>query len=232
MYGETTGNMLHRTQKLNFKSSEYFRLRQAMQFGEKLIFDCSYDEYMNDHEAKNAAEQLLHSFSANRKHREPFDLHFCNANFNGTIIKQLKKYIPGMGKKEFPLNIHEGSYLDLFPKKNIVYLTPHCRDDLTDYDPDIIYVIGMMVYRNGQQPLSLAKAKELNLQVARLPLDKYLEPGSGRCKMLKLDQITKIMLDLKETRNWEIALQHVPQKRISKEIDIFKSDNFCEFSNK
>lgn len=46
---------------------------------------------------------------------------------------------------EFPLNVHKSSYLDLFPKQNLVYLTPHCREELTTYDHDAIYIIGGIV---------------------------------------------------------------------------------------
>lgn len=45
----------------------------------------------------------------------------------------------------FPLNVHTNSYLDLFPKEQLVYLTPHCREELRTYDHDAIYIIGGIV---------------------------------------------------------------------------------------
>lgn len=185
-----------------------------MQFGEKLIFDCSYDQHMTNREAKNAAKQLMLSFAANRKHREPFDLHFCNTNFSSETMMQLERHIPTLRNKEFPLNLYEGSYVDLFPKNQLVYLTPHCHDVLLEYDPDMIYIIGAMVDKSNKEPLSLAKAKELNLKMARLPLDTHMEWGSGSGKSLTLDQMTKIMLDLKKTRDWKVALKNVPRRKV------------------
>lgn len=189
-----------------------------MQFGEKLIFDCSYDQHMTKREAKSAAKQLTMCFAANRKNRQPFDLHFCNVNFDSATMKQLERNIPTMRNKAFPMNFHEGSYLELFPENELVYLTPHCQTDL-EYDPNMIYIIGAMVDKSNHEPLSLTKAKKLNLKMARLPLDTHLDWGPGAGKSLTLDQMTNIMLDLKRTRNWQIALQHVPKRKVKRDED-------------
>ncbi|KAG4070297.1 hypothetical protein HA402_009860 [Bradysia odoriphaga] len=202
---------LLRIERKTINSWRNNRLFRAMQYGEKLIFDCSYDEYMTVHEAKNAANQLGRSFSDNRKDREPFDLHFCNVNFNSVTMKNLERNMPTMRNKEFPMNLHECSYVDVFPKEQLLYLTPHCDDDLTEYDPNMIYIIGAMVDKQVQKPLSVGKASELNLKMARLPLHRYLNCGEGFRKFLTLDQMVRIMLDLKRTGKWEIALQHVPK---------------------
>lgn len=50
-----------------------------------------------------------------------------------------------MDEPWFPLNIHEDSYLNHFPKEKLVYLTPHCRNDLEEFNHDDIYIIGAMV---------------------------------------------------------------------------------------
>ena len=192
-----------------------FRLRQAMQFGNKLIFDCSYEQHMSTFERRATAKQLLIGFSNNRKHKDPFDLHFCNVDFNGDTMKQLERYIPTMRNTSFPLHLHEGSLLDVFPKKEeLVYLTPHCKEILTKYDPDSTYIIGAMVDKSGRPSLSLAKCKELGIRMAKLPLERYLEWGAGSNKSLTLDQMTKIMLDLKDGKSWEVALRHVPKRKI------------------
>lgn len=188
-----------------------------MQFGDKIIFDCSYDQYMTKREANSAAKQLVISFAENRQHKDPFDLHFCNVNFNGDTFSRMQRHIPNLRSPEFPTNLCEGSYLDLFPKENLVYLTPHCRNDLTEYDPDSIYIIGAMVDTTNHEPLSLIKAKELNLKIARLPLDRYLDWGSNSGKTLTLDQMMKIMLGLKTSRSWDCALKHVPRRKIVNE---------------
>lgn len=185
-----------------------------MQFSPKLVLDCSYDEHMTKRECINAAKQLMLCFAENRYHDQPFDLHFCNANMKGNTMNYLHKHIPTMLDPHFPMNVHTDSYLDRFPKEQLVYLTPHCRDDLEEYNPDHIYIIGAMVDTMHNEPLSLAKAKKLGLKMARLPLDRYLQWGSGSGKSLTLNQMTRIMLDLKTSGDWQKSLSHVPRRKL------------------
>lgn len=139
------------------------RLIQAMQFGQKLVLDCGYDSDMTTRENNNCAKQLMLLFAENRDHdgehllekickihyiplfTDPYDLHYCNTNPNSRLMQSLHRYISTMYEPWFPLNIHEQSYLDLFPKNQLVYLTPHCREELHDYDHDTIYIIGAIV---------------------------------------------------------------------------------------
>ena len=192
----------------------FFRLRQAMQFGNKLIFDCSYDQHMSIHERRETGKQLMRSFSANHKHKDPFDLHFCSVNFNGHTMQQLQRFFPNLQDTSFPLNLHEGSLLDVFPKKQLIYLTPHCKTILTEYNPNSIYIIGALVPKTGQSAVSLAKCKELGIKMAKLPLGKYLKFGSCG-NTLTLNQVTEIMLDLKDGKNWDVALRHVPRRKLA-----------------
>ena len=60
-------------------------------------------------------------------------------------MKAFHKHIPTVYDPEFPLNIHEKSYLDIFPKEQLVYLTPHCREQMSTYDHNAIYIIGGIV---------------------------------------------------------------------------------------
>lgn len=188
-----------------------------MQFGQKLVLDCSYDQHMNTREAVNAAKQLMLCFAENRYHDEPFDLYLCNAKPESDTMRHLHRHIPTMLEPHFPLNVHEASYLDIFPKDKLVYLTPHCKSDLTEFNPDHIYIIGAMVDTVNNEPLSLAKAKREGLRMARLPLDRFLQWGSGSGKSLTLNQMTHILLDLKKTGDWTKALEHVPRRKIFNE---------------
>lgn len=57
----------------------------------------------------------------------------------------LHRLLPTIYDPCFPLNVHETSYLKVFPKEQLVYLTPHCREEMMEYDPDAIYIIGGIV---------------------------------------------------------------------------------------
>lgn len=60
-------------------------------------------------------------------------------------MRALHRHIATLHEPGFPLNLHEQSYLDLFPKNQLVYLTPNCREELQVYDHDTIYIIGAIV---------------------------------------------------------------------------------------
>ncbi|XP_037805963.1 mitochondrial ribonuclease P protein 1 homolog [Lucilia sericata] len=206
------------------------RLIRAMQFSPKIVLDCSYDDHMTKREAENAAKQLMLCFAENRAHDDPFDLHYCNVNLDTPCMKSLQRYIPTMLNPEFPMNVHEKCFTEIFPKENLVYLTPHCRTDLVEYNPDDVYIVGAMVDTINNEPLSLAKAKRLGLRMARLPLDHYLQWGAGSGKSLTLNQMVNIMLDLKHTSDWMTALRHVPRRKV---IDLKKdAENFRNKLNK
>ncbi|XP_055533490.1 mitochondrial ribonuclease P protein 1 homolog [Wyeomyia smithii] len=188
------------------------KLIQAMQFGQNLIFDCSYDEYMNDKEMRNTAKQLMLCFAINRMHNEPFNIHHCNADFSRTTMKALEKHLVQIREPSFPFNVSERCYTELFPKERLVYLTPHCRTDLKEFSPDDVYIVGAMVDKSSQEPVSLGKAKKLGLRMARLPLDDHFQFKGG--KSLTIDQMLQILLELKTSNNFEKAFDYVPKRKI------------------
>lgn len=190
------------------------KVATAMKFEQKIVIDCSYDEYMTVREADNCAKQLSYSFAMNRIYDQPFDLHFCNFDINSIAGKKLKNHIPTLLNPEFPMNVHEKSYLDLFDKEKLVYLTPHCRNDLTDYNHDDIYIIGAMVDKSHNEPLSLAKAKKEGLRMARFPLDNHFRLRGGKC--LTINQVLDILASMRDTNDWgKSLLKHVPRRKIS-----------------
>lgn len=191
------------------------RLVQAMQFGQKIVIDCGYDQHMTRRENHNCAKQIMLLFAENRISSQPFDIHYVNMNKESDLTKMLHKYIPTMYDLEFPMNVHEKSYLDLFPKENLVYLTPHCREEMDKYEHDAVYIVGGIVDKTNNQPLSLAKAKREGIRMAKFPFDKYLAWGAGSGKSLTLNQAVAILSDVKETGDWKYALRHVPRRKLA-----------------
>lgn len=50
--------------------------------------------------------------------------------------------------------------------------------------------------------------------MAKLPLDRYLQWGSGSGKSLTLNCMLSILLDIKTTGDWKYALRHVPRRKV------------------
>ncbi|KAF7286145.1 hypothetical protein GWI33_007393 [Rhynchophorus ferrugineus] len=205
------------------------KLIDAIPFEQKLVIDCGYDQDMTSRENRNCAKQLMFLFAENRMHSDPFDIHYANYNKESEIATALLKYIPTLYDSDFPTSVHEKSYLDVFPKEKLIYLTPHCRQEMEIFDHDAVYIIGGIVDKVNNEPLSLAKAKKEGIKMLKFPLDKYLLWGAGSGKSLTLNQCVAILLDLRTTGNWEYALRHVPRRKLlsienNKDISQFKKD--------
>ncbi|XP_027268303.1 tRNA methyltransferase 10 homolog C [Cricetulus griseus] len=184
---------------------------QAMQFGQPLVFDMDYENYMKPFEIRNAVSQLLESEGWNRRDIDPFHIYFCNLKIDSAYHRELVKRYGGKWDKLL-LTATEKSPVDLFPKDNIIYLTADSPNIMTTFKHDKIYIIGSFVDKNIQTGTSLAKAKRQHIATERLPLDKYLQWDLGS-KNLTLDQVFRILLCMKNTGRWEEALKFVPKRK-------------------
>lgn len=201
---------------------------QAMQFGQPLVFDMDYDNYMKPRELQNTVSQLLESEGWNRRDVDPFHLYFCNLKTDGAYHKELvKRY--GEKWDKLLLTATEKSHVDLFPKDSIIYLTADSPKVMTTFKHDKIYIVGSFVDKAMQTGTSLAKAKRLKLATECLPLDKYLQWDTGT-KNLTLDQMIRILLCLKNTGSWEEALKFVPRRKHIGYMEI--SQHSQEFVNR
>lgn len=192
----------------------YYNYRQAYatMFGQTLVFDLDYEEEMTRREVTNAAYQLQEVYAVNRLSADPFNLVFCGLK-GKQYRKKLYEAMPHLDKPNCLITVSDNSYLDMFPKEKLVYLTPDARQPLR-YSDDAIYIIGGMVDLGTQQPISLARAKRQGITFARLPLDEYLPWGQSASKTLALNHITRILLDMKATRNWNEAFKSIPRRKL------------------
>jgi len=104
----------------------------------------------------------------------------------------------------------------MFPREKLVYLTPDAQTRLTKWDHDATYIVGAIVDKGPYKPLTKAKAKREGIQMARLPLDDYVDWESGS-KALPLNIIIKILLEMKATGDWVKALKHLPHRKLRKD---------------
>ncbi|XP_029513091.2 tRNA methyltransferase 10 homolog C isoform X1 [Oncorhynchus nerka] len=189
-----------------------WRSAQAMVFGQPLVFDMSYEQQMTRREVENTASQLMEVEGWNRRAPDPFHLHFCNLQPDGGYRRELVKRYGAEAWERLLITSTEQRHVDLFPRDDLVYLTADSPNVLRTFDNSKVYIVGSMVDRSIQSGLSLANAKRLKLNTARLPLDDFLQWETG-AKNLTLDQMIRILLTLKESGRWEEALEHVPKRK-------------------
>ena len=126
---------------------------------------------MTRQEMKDLVKQLVYSHNANRISSEPFYWHFCNVQEGGITDRNLNLRFPGI--KDHPITVTDKSYLDLYPKEKLVYLTPNSPEELDFIDSDMVYIVGALVDKAKEEPLAYAKAKREGIRSARFPLEKY-----------------------------------------------------------
>lgn len=144
-YGLRNNTMFTRIYKTVMSQVLNQKLITAMMFGEKLVIDCGFESHMTYREISSCAKQLMFSFVANRAAKFPFDMHLCNLDPKGELKRRLLSFFPTMDDPAYPLNTTSQSYLELFPKEKLVYLTPHTSHVMQKYNPDDIYIIGGIV---------------------------------------------------------------------------------------
>ncbi|KAF8786750.1 Mitochondrial ribonuclease P protein 1 like protein [Argiope bruennichi] len=163
-----------------------YRLAYATLFGEKIVLDLSYDPFMTEKEKSASVTQLALIYSANRKNRDPYDLHFCNAISSYMCVKKFQNFLPKA--TESFVTLTEKSYLDIFPKEK-------CFVD----------------QRGGQTSFNKADSEEIKSY--SLPLDDYVMWGAGT-KSLTVNQVFEIMLIMKNTGDWKKAFEVIPTRKI------------------
>lgn len=190
-------------------------------FGQKLVFDFSYEEFMQKREIVNSSKQISDAYSYNYHTREPYDLYFCNLKQGSITAQMLNNAMPNLYEKNSFVTCEERSYLDIFPKEKLVYLTPHTQNVLDEYDRDDIYIIGSLVDRSVQKPVSMAKAKKEGIRMGRLPIDKHVI-WANVSKVLTLNQIVYILLSTKMNGgDWKKAmLEHIPKRKLKSREEI------------
>lgn len=179
----------------------------------KIIFDCSYDQFMNKTALRSLARQIVRSFSENRKNVLPFDLYLCSANSEHIMMHELNSLMINLVKA--PLEIHSECFSKVHPKESFVYLTPYSKNLLQIEDLCDTLVVGGVIDKGFYGPITQAKAKELNIRTAWLPINLKHYKGVGETT-LPLDIITRILLEFKHSRDWNKALEHLPPRLVNR----------------
>lgn len=180
-----------------------------------MIIDCTFDNEMNDREIRNATYHLEQSYTANREHIRPFNLHLFGSESSKTIIEAFHKRVPTLGSNNLGAEIHFNCYTEMFPRDRLLVLTSDSDRTLEEYNGNDIYVVGGIADRGNSKPMMLAKAKQLGLRTARLPLQRY---GFHSISELPLNAVVNMLGEFQMTRSWKkIVEAHGPKMIREKE---------------
>lgn len=174
-----------------------------------VAIDLSFDDLMIDKDLSSCASQLLRVYTNNRRAKRPIPVHFTGLDENGKLYEKLQR---NEGWKNWDVIPHKESFMELFDKDKIIYLTSESETVLDTLEKDAVYVIGGLVDHNHHKSLTLDLALKNNIRTARLPLSEHLIIKTRA--VLTINQVFDVILAVSEGLSWKKALiQTLPQRK-------------------
>ncbi|CAF0995288.1 unnamed protein product [Rotaria sordida] len=186
------------------------KLLVAARLNDYVIIDCSFaNEYNNDISFENNYYERLqlkiHScFTLLHRYHSPSFLILCNFSSNDN-----DKWLQNSPYCQTT----SLSYLDLFSREQLVYLSPDSPNIMSEYEHNVIYILGGIFQKTKHEQITLEKAKHEQIRHQSLPLQKYLRFSESASTILSLNQVYNILMTLKHNNNnWFEALKCIPER--------------------
>jgi tRNA (guanine9-N1)-methyltransferase len=198
---------------------------------QRIVIDCSFDAYMNDHDIHSLGKQLSFCYAANRRIESPLQFYLTSC------VDKLEELLSRSGLKSWDIHLHSQHFLQLFKNTNesknnnkICYLTSDSPNELTHLDDDTIYVIGGLVDHNHHKSLCFDLAVENGLEHARLPIGEFMNMKTRH--VLTVNQVFEIICRYTQCQDWKNAFFATLPKRkgaqMKEEEEVESSSNVVE----
>lgn len=168
-----------------------------------MVIDLTFCDYLNAACLQDLASQLRKLYLMNKEAANPYYLHLCNLNLQSELWKILPAFIKKIETQKAYINVTSKSYRDIFPQKNIVYISQHANEELNDYDHDAVLVICGMEENISKHEIFPLKNREEGVTVKRIPSLNY---SLAENNVFKLDEKFIILNTMQENNNWEKAI--------------------------
>ncbi|XP_072943953.1 tRNA methyltransferase 10 homolog A isoform X1 [Epargyreus clarus] len=178
-----------------------------------VILDLSFDDLMIEKDLCKMIKQILRCYSVNRRSEQPLQFHITSFG------KKSKQIISRHnGYENWDVVYHEESYLNIFTKDQLVYLTSESDNIIETFEDNTFYIIGGLVDHNQHKGLCLKVAEEQGIRHAQLPLGKYINMKTR--KVLTIDHVFEIVLRVAEKMPWqEVLMKVLPERKGAKVND-------------
>ncbi|KAL7066348.1 tRNA -methyltransferase family protein [Cryptosporidium serpentis] len=108
--------------------------------------------------------------------------------------------------------LHEKPFWDIFPKDNIVILSPDANEELQNFEPNKVYIVGGLVDRTVTKYESLNQGIEKDLVCKKLPIKSFI--GEKANCILNVNTVIEILVNYIHKNNWKEALvKSIPTRR-------------------
>ncbi|XP_027033968.1 tRNA methyltransferase 10 homolog B isoform X1 [Tachysurus fulvidraco] len=201
-------DVLSQLSKRVIKAITRERLEEARAAGPRLCVDLSMSDCMSHKEISRLAGQIRRLYGSNKKATQPFHIFLTDMKEDSLLYKECIRMNEGF--LNYLIDVTEESWIDLFPTEDIIYLTPDASEALEEVNGDKVFILGGLVDESIQKKRSYTRAKELRVQIARLPIDEYMvkrpNPKNFHSKILAINQVFEILLTFRDTGSWSKAL--------------------------
>ncbi|VVD03588.1 unnamed protein product [Leptidea sinapis] len=126
-----------------------------------VVLDLSFEHLMIEKDRYKVIKQLLRCYSINRRSVSP--LQFYVTSFGEKSKIDISRH---NGYENWDIQFHEVSYLDIFPKDKLIYLTSESENIIENFEEGAYYIIGGL-------GLCHKIAQEQGIRHGQLPLNKY-----------------------------------------------------------
>ncbi|XP_015606793.1 tRNA methyltransferase 10 homolog A [Cephus cinctus] len=172
-----------------------------------VTIDLAFDDHMIDKDIAKLIKQILRCYTLNRRAAAP--MQFSLTSFNGKSQQEMAKH---NGYEHWDVKFYPETYLNVYPKDKIVYLTSESENVIETLDHECVYVIGGLVDHNRYKGFCHRLAQEAGVRHGQLPLNKFLHMKAR--KVLTIDHVFEILLRVTEGKSWQEAfLQVLPERK-------------------
>eukprot|EP00124_Ichthyophonus_hoferi_P000891 Ihof_evm15s38 gene=Ihof_evmTU15s38 len=152
-----------------------FKLMSEAKETHRVVIDADWEGFMTDGDLKKVAKQAQRCYSVNRRSEEPLQYYITSI---GPRLQGLLDKEPDY--KGWDIKMSAESYLDVFKKEELVYLTSDSPNVLKELDTDKVYIIGGLVDHNHHKGVAYQRAIDQGIAHAQLPIGDYIKLASRK----------------------------------------------------
>uniref|UniRef100_A0A1Q3EZX0 tRNA (guanine(9)-N(1))-methyltransferase n=1 Tax=Culex tarsalis TaxID=7177 RepID=A0A1Q3EZX0_CULTA len=178
-----------------------------------VVVDLSFDaDMMIDKDVAKCVKQLLRIYTMNRRSERPIPLHFTGIREGGAVERHLNR---NDGYQHWDVRYSSESFVKLFDREKLIYLTSESDNVLDELEKDHVYVIGGLVDHNQHKGHCHSLADQLGIRHARLPLSEHVVIKTRT--ILTINQVFEILMKVHLGKKWqETLLEVLPMRKGAK----------------
>ena len=178
----------------------------------KVVVDLEFGNVMRKEEIASLTQQVMYCYGFNKRAEEPVDL--VLTGLEGITLSRLQNID---GFQDWACTKEEKFYADMFPKKDLVYLTADADDVIEELNPNDVYIIGGIVDRNRLKNCTFRKAQKQGIRTAKLPITEHVTMSAT--KVLTVNCVLEILCKQLQYKDWKKTFHECLPGRKNAEID-------------